>query len=84
MFPTDDSLLFTITSSSNIVVIALNPDVSDDELDSKEFLTFDIIASHPQTTSGKASILISLPVKECPGKFKIQVFIAIYHEQSNF
>lgn len=69
----DDSTWFTLTSIANILTITLKAEVSDDDLDSKEFLTFDVIATHPETSSGTAAILISLPIKECPGKFKILI-----------
>lgn len=40
--------------------------MSADQLNGKEFLTFNVVASHPETLSGTASVLISIPEKVCP------------------
>lgn len=57
-----------LSNTLNIVTITLRNDVTEDLMASyKQFLTFNVIASHPETTSGNTSVLIGMPEKICPG-----------------
>lgn len=67
----DDSQLFEVTSALNIVTISLKESVTDSELEDREFLAFEIVARHPEANLARSGVLISVPMKECPGKLRI-------------
>lgn len=63
----DDSEFFELTSEINVVQIGLRESVTEDQLASREFLTFEVVARHPEANLARAGVLISVPAKECPG-----------------
>lgn len=68
---TEDSAFFVLTNTLNIVTITLQSDVTEELIAPyTQFLTFNVIASHPETTSGNTSVLIRMPEKICPGIFE--------------
>lgn len=62
----DDSNYFEISNVDHAISLTLKSDVTAEQLEGKDFLTFLIDALHPETTAGRTSVLISLPEKVCP------------------
>lgn len=67
----EDSAFFALANTLNIVTITLGTAVTEELMANKQFLNFNVVATHPETTSGTTSVLISLPEKICPGRCKI-------------
>lgn len=61
----DDSALFTFTATAHSLQIVLVPGLTADNLLGKDFLSFRVEASHPETDTASAGVLIDIPAKEC-------------------
>lgn len=62
----DDSAFFEVTNELNVLTILLKESVTENKLEDYEFLTFEMVARHPEATLARAGVLISVPAKECP------------------
>lgn len=71
----DDSRFFVVTNVLNVVTISLEESVTEGQLEAYEFLAFEVVARHPEANLASAGVLISVPVKECPGKCVFVIYL---------
>lgn len=62
----DDSSWFSWTRLSNELTISLDRQITDDDVDSKNYLTFTIVAKNDIGNSSDTVVLINVPEKMCP------------------
>lgn len=62
----EDAELFTFNQLVNVVYISLRDGLTSEQLNDKDFLSFRVDASHPETTTTSAGVLIDIPPKKCP------------------
>lgn len=62
----EDSALFTFQTDSHVLRLSLLAGLTDSDLLDKDFLTFRVDASHSETSTSSAGILIDIPPKVCP------------------
>lgn len=62
----DDSALFVFEANQNVVRLTLRRALVDADLAGKDFLSFRVEATHPETWTSRAVVLIELPPKTCP------------------
>lgn len=62
----EDAELFTFSSTENVLYIVLSDGLTSEQLEDKDFLNFRVDASHPETSTASAGILIDIPPKKCP------------------
>lgn len=66
-FHLDDSSTFSLTNEENLITITLTNPLSPEDVETKEFFSFVIVATNPNSGVGETAVLISLPPKICEG-----------------
>lgn len=63
----DDSSFFTITGNRNILSISQRQVITEEDLETKDYLTFTVVATNENSGKSETNALIDIPRKICPG-----------------
>lgn len=63
----EDSSTFVLTNEQNLITITLKDPLVEEELETRDFYSFVVVATNADDGVGETAVLISLPQKTCEG-----------------